>query len=194
MLMWDVVSLSFDEGRVLVLDGRPDEALPKIAPALARYALHLEDDSGPGYPLLEAWVALIHLRTGRYAEARAALNASIADFEAEPMFADARSGLAADHVMIGDLLVRQHDFAAARGEYDRVLHDGNVAEALRRGDIPMVYVLADAQSGDGRSDQRAGCHRARWEPARTPARRSVHLLRGERPDLGPDQGAGPVQP
>ena len=149
MLMWDAVSLSFDQGRMLVLGGHPDEALPKITPALQRYTLHLEDDSGPGYPLLKAWVALIHLRAGRYADARGAVDESIAGFEGEPMFSDGRSGLAANHVMIGDLLVRQHDFAAARGAYDEVLRGASLAEALGRGDIAMVYVLADAHSGMG---------------------------------------------
>ena len=147
MLMWDVVSLSFDQGRLLVLDGHGDEALPRIAPALQRYALHLEDDSGPGYAMLKAWVALIHLRAGRYAEARGAVTESIAGFEGEPMYADGRSGLAANHVMMGDLLVRQHDFGAARGAYDEALRGASLAEALGRGDIAMVYVLADAQSG-----------------------------------------------
>ena len=107
MLMWDVVAQFRTEGRLLVLDGHGDDALPRIAPALQRVCAAREDDSGPGYAMLKVWVALIHLRAGRYAEARGAVTESIAGFEGEPMYADGRSGLAANHVMMGDLRARQ---------------------------------------------------------------------------------------
>jgi len=149
MLMWDVVTVTFEQGRVLALSGRTEAALPKLAPALQRYALNLEDDSGPGLGVLKAWVAHIHLRAARTAEARRALDESIASFKTEPMYSDARSGLAADQVMLGELLVREHDFAGARAAYGEVLTAASVPDIVARGDVPALYPIADAQSGMG---------------------------------------------
>ena len=165
MLMWDVVTLSFEHGRVLALRGREAEALPKIAPALERYAQDHEDDSGPGIGMLKAWTALIHFRAAEYEDALKAADESIAGLNEEPLYADARSGLAADQVLIGEVLTQRHDYSGARAAYERVLSTANVADAITRGDAPALYALADAQAGLGdllmAQAQEAGEARAR---------------------------------
>jgi non-specific serine/threonine protein kinase/serine/threonine-protein kinase len=149
MLKWDSVSLQFEQGRVLALNGHDQEALARAAPALARYAEPQEDDSGPGIGVLEAWNARLYLHAGRFAEARSALDRSITAIQNDPPYADARDGLAADQVMLGDLLTRQHDYPRARAAYDQVLAQTHPDDALAHGDVSELYTVADAQSGLG---------------------------------------------
>ncbi len=149
MLMWDVATLAFSQGQVLALRGHEQAAPPKFAPALNRYEQPHEDDSGPGLGLLKAWSALMHFRAGRDAEAMAAVQASIAALKDEPLYADARSGLAADQVLIGDLLVRQRDFNGARTAYDLVLTGAKPEDSVAHGDVAMLYAVAGAQRGLG---------------------------------------------
>jgi len=149
MLAWDAASLSFDLGRAMALNGDLQEAPKRFQPAFARYALHLEDDSGPGLGVLHAWMANIYYQAGQYAQALSALHESIAALEAEPLYADARSGLSADNVMIGNTLIRLGRFSDARAAYDKAQAGVTLDGAIAGGDIPALYVFADAQSGMG---------------------------------------------
>jgi tRNA A-37 threonylcarbamoyl transferase component Bud32/tetratricopeptide (TPR) repeat protein len=149
MLTWDVISLSFERGRMLAVSGRATTMPPDFRPVVDQYARHLEDDSGPGIGLLQAWLAQVHYRSGHYAQALQALRESITGLQAEPLYADARSGLAADQVMIGDAQLKLRDFAAARAAYDKALASIDVRQAVARGDVPALYALADAQAGMG---------------------------------------------
>jgi tetratricopeptide (TPR) repeat protein len=111
--------------------------------------LHLEDDSGPGLGVLHAWTAHIYYQTGQYPQALSALHESIAALESEPLYADARSGLSADNVMIGNTLLKLGRFSDARAAYQKAEAGVNLDGAVASGDIPALYAVADAQSGMG---------------------------------------------
>jgi eukaryotic-like serine/threonine-protein kinase len=149
MLTWDVVSLAFDQGRLLCISGHAERAPASFQPVLDQYAKDTEDDSGPGAGLVHAWVAQVHQQAGRYAEAVRELHASIDGLKAGPAYADGRTGLAADQVMIGDMLLRLRDYAGAQAAYQEVLSGANVPEALTHGDMATLYAVAGAQAGTG---------------------------------------------
>ena len=149
MLTWDVVSLSFERGRMQTVAGRVAGAAADFQPVLDQYARDTEDDSGPGVGVLQAWLAQGHYRAGRYAEALQALHESIRGLQGGPSYADGRSGLAEDQRMIGDAQLRLRDYAAARAAYDAALGSANVQDAVARGDEAALYAVAGAQSGLG---------------------------------------------
>lgn len=149
MLTWDVISLSFERGRLQTVTGRGAGIPADFQPVLDQYARNLEDDSGPGIGVLQAWLAQGHYRAGRYAEALQALQESIKGLQGEPSYADERSGLAEDRRMIGDAQLRLRDYAAARAAYDAALGAANAQDAAARGDEAALYAVAGAQSGMG---------------------------------------------
>ncbi len=149
MLQWDVASTAFDRGRLLALRDAPERMLPLLAPSLERYAAAHEDDSGPGYGLVQAWNAMGLLRAGRYAEALRALGESVKGLKGEPLYADARSGLAEDSVLEGEVRLRLRDRSGAQAAYGSVLATLSADAAAARGDMAALFALAGAQAGMG---------------------------------------------
>jgi len=87
------VRAPFERGRLQTVTGRGAGIQADFQPVLDQYARNLEDDSGPGIGVLQAWLAQGHYRAGRYAEALQALHESIRGLQAEPSYADERVGV-----------------------------------------------------------------------------------------------------
>ncbi len=149
MLAWDVASMSFERGRLLIVTSRLAAAQAAFGPVLERYAQAPEDDSGPGAGVLHAWLAQARARSGQYEDALKELEQSVTGLKAEPSYADARTGLAADQVALGDVRLRRREFDAARSAYEAVLSSALGKDAVARGDVSALYAIAGAQSGMG---------------------------------------------
>jgi non-specific serine/threonine protein kinase/serine/threonine-protein kinase len=148
-LQWVVLSLAFERGRLRILAGHDAEAFELFRPALARYAKPIDDDAGPGGGLVQAWLGRAYVNLRQYPRALQAFNQSAEAIGKDAQFADVRCGVAADFVMIGEVLLAQRRVPEAAEAYRKALAQADVAFTQAHGDTPALYPIADAQAGLG---------------------------------------------
>jgi eukaryotic-like serine/threonine-protein kinase len=148
-LQWDVVSVEFEQARLLALSGRARDASAHIQPGIRMYDRKLEDDSGPGLGLLYAWLGEIQFAAHNYAEALRSYQKSAEFIEKDAQYDDARCGIAADYVRMGDVLIKLNRWQDAAAAYKKALQKADLAFSLAHKDVPALYPIADAHAGMG---------------------------------------------
>ena len=148
-LQWDVVSAEFEQGRLLALSGHARDASAHMQPGIRMYDRKLEDDSGPGLGLLHAWLGEIQFATHNYAEALRSYQKSAEFIEKDAQYDDARCGIAADYVRMGDVLMKLDRWQDAAAAYNKALQKADLSFSLAHKDVPAFYPIADAHAGLG---------------------------------------------
>jgi non-specific serine/threonine protein kinase/serine/threonine-protein kinase len=148
-LQWLMVNLACERGRQLILGGRFREGIEQLQPGFALYAKDTEDDAGPGLGVLRAWQGHAYAGLHEYPRALQEFRQSIAVLEKDVQYADARSGVAADYVMIGGTLLAQRQYQGATEAYQQALAKADLQFTLSHTDTPALYPIADAQAGLG---------------------------------------------
>jgi serine/threonine protein kinase len=144
MLRSDILSLEFEQGRLLVLAGRFTEAAAALQRTIGGFEkLHLEGDTGPGNGLMFTWLGEAQYGTRNYGESLRSYQKAIAALERDAELDDSRCGMAADYVRIGRTLAklsRPQDAAAAC----RKALEKAASLSLGPKDIPALYPIAEA--------------------------------------------------
>jgi tetratricopeptide (TPR) repeat protein len=144
-----MVNLACERGRQSILSGRFREGIEQLQPGFALYARDTEDDAGPGLGQLRAWQGHAYASLHGYPRALQELRKSIEVLKKDVQYADARSGIAADYVMIGGTLLAQRQYQGATEAYQQALAKADLQFTLAHADNPALYAIADAQAGLG---------------------------------------------
>ena len=120
-----------------------------MQPGIRMYDRKLEDDSGPGLGLLHAWLGEIQFATHNYAEALRSYQKSAEFIEKDAQYDDARCGIAADYVRMGDVLMKLDRWQDAAAAYNKALQKADLSFSLAHKDVPAFYPIADAHAGLG---------------------------------------------
>ena len=148
-LQWDVVSVEFEQGRLLALSGRARDASVHMQPGIRMYDRKLEDDSGPGLGLLHAWLGEIQFAAHNYAEALRSYQKSAEGLEKDAQYDDGRCGMATDYVRMGDTLTKLNRWQDAAAAYNKALRKADLSFSLAHKDVPALYPVADAHAALG---------------------------------------------
>ena len=158
MLQLDGAGLAYEDARLDVASGRYAAAIAALQTTIHTFEqLHTtdrdSDDIGPGLAPFFIWLGEAQAGARQLDPAlqsyQRALDA-IAPVADAPDSDDRLCQRATAYVKIADIQQRQGKFVEALGSYQQALKIVAPLVAPERGDIPAVYVLADAYAGMGR--------------------------------------------
>jgi tetratricopeptide (TPR) repeat protein len=147
MLRSDILSLEFEQGRLLVLTGRFREAAAKLQETISGFEkLHLEGDTGPGNGLMFTWLGEAQSGQHNYGDALRFYQKAIAALEKDAQLDDSRCGIAADYVRIGHALTELNRLQDVAPACRKALEKADISFALEHKDIAALYPIADAHA------------------------------------------------
>jgi eukaryotic-like serine/threonine-protein kinase len=151
MVQADMCGFDFEEGRALIVMGKPGEGLRLVQGSQRCFRdLHMEADVGPGTGALESWIAEGESREHHLAEAlKHYQNGAAALTEDLEKYDDARCDLAMVETKIGRMLLDMGKMQAASEQYNKALETAKLPYSIEHMDIPAIYAAADAYAGLG---------------------------------------------
>jgi len=147
MLRSDILSLEFEQGRLLVLTGRFAEAVVTLQRTMNGFEkLHLEGDTGPGNGLMFTWLGEAQSGMHNYGEALGSYQKAIAALEKDAQLDDSRCGIATDYVRIGHTLTKLNRLQDVAAACRKALEKADISFALEHKDVAALYPIADAHA------------------------------------------------
>ena len=155
MLQLDAAGLGYEDARLDFLSGDDAAAIAALRAAIRtfeqlRTTERASDDIGPGLATFYIWLGDAQARTRQLEAALDSYRQALALMRptaGEPESDDRLCQRATAFANIGDLRRRQGRFAEARESYRESLNIVTPLSSPGRGDIPALYVLADAYAG-----------------------------------------------
>jgi len=171
MLTMDLLTTGFQQGRLLVLQGRYQEAETQLQRAIDNiHKLGSDEDTGPGDGVMFAWLGQAQSGERKFAAAIESYKKAAKAIEDEVQYDDGKTGLITVYALIGDTLASlnrpeeaEAAFATAQAK-SRAIVPG-------RSDVAAIYSLAAVRGG------MAGLWMAMSDKAQSPPDRE--RLRGQ---------------
>jgi serine/threonine protein kinase/tetratricopeptide (TPR) repeat protein len=136
----DVLSAKFELGRLLVMEGRFPEADAQLSHIVADFVnLNSEEDIGPGYGVLYAWLGESQFASRQFDRALKSFKKAVEYFEKGPQYDDARCGIATGSVLIGNSYKELKRLTEAESAYKTALSNANP-----QNDLPALFPVAAA--------------------------------------------------
>jgi tetratricopeptide (TPR) repeat protein len=142
-LRTDLLGLGFQEARLLVLEARFKEGETQLRQLIGSFKkLASEEDTGPGYGVLFAWLGEAQFGARNYAQALQSSQQAAKALEEDVQYDDGRSGLVTVYVRMGDALLELNRPAEAEKAYATAQKKSDLSFAYDQHDIPAIYSSA----------------------------------------------------
>jgi tetratricopeptide (TPR) repeat protein len=190
LLQLDVAGVDYEEGRLLAVNGRYQEALLLLQRSLRMFEeLHAQDRSMDDIP---HGLSTVYIWQGEAEMGMRDLRAALESYRksadtlqappAKSMHDDSRCELIVSLTKIGDSLANMGDLKPASASYQKALDLAQPSAASERHDVPILYAVAGLYSGLGDVSS-AEARRARdpalrskmWNQARTSYQQSLDV-------------------
>jgi eukaryotic-like serine/threonine-protein kinase len=159
----DVLSVEFEQARLLVVEGRFREGQDQLHRVITEFeSLNSEEDIGPGMGTLYSWLGEAQMGNKEYAGALQSFQKALQILEKDVPYDDGRCGIVIDYARSGDALLQLKRPAEAGEAYRKALAKSDLSFALAHNDVPALQSIAGAYAGFG------GLHMAMAAQARDP--------------------------
>jgi serine/threonine protein kinase/tetratricopeptide (TPR) repeat protein len=146
----DVLTFDFEQGEVLILQGKFKEGESYVMRLIADFAkLASEEDSGPGDGVMYTWVGEAQFGMKNYPLALQSFQRAISALESGAQYDDSRTGLVTDYVRVGETQLKLGHSIEAEAAFNKARSKTDLAEAKNHRDIPAIYSAAEVDGGLG---------------------------------------------
>ncbi len=149
VLQLDMINLTFEEGRLDIVTGRPAEGAAKIQQAIDQFEKMKTEEEIISVGTLWSWLGEAQFQTRNYGAALQSLKKAAESLEKEPKYADGRCGIATCYARIGDIYAKLNREQEAADAYRKAISTADLSFALSHKDTPAFYPLAIADAGLG---------------------------------------------
>jgi eukaryotic-like serine/threonine-protein kinase len=146
----DVLTVEFEQARLLVVEGRFREGRDQLHRVITEFeSLDSEEDAGPGMGTLYSWLGEAQMGNKEYAPALQSFQKALQILEKDVPYDDGRCGIVIDYARAGDVLLQLKRPAEAEEAYKKALAKSDLSFALAHNDVPALQSIAGAYAGFG---------------------------------------------